>query len=94
MVAVGGGKCIDTGKVMAFQLGCACVIVPTLASNDAPCSALSILYDVKGAFRNVAYFPNNPYDGDGNWDGMGIAMEMEMVMAIAKKIGMGMGMGQ
>jgi len=48
VIAAGGGKCIDTGKGVAFRLGTPVVIVPTLASNDAPCSALSVLYSPEG----------------------------------------------
>ena len=42
LIAVGGGKCVDAGKSIAHRLGVSVVIVPTLASNDAPCSALSV----------------------------------------------------
>lgn len=49
VIAAGGGKCIDTGKAVAFRLGMPVVIVPTLASNDAACSALSVLYSPKAS---------------------------------------------
>ena len=45
VIGLGGGKVIDTGKLTAHRLGCAMVVVPTLASSDAPCSSLSIVYD-------------------------------------------------
>ena len=60
VIAAGGGKCIDTGKAIAFRLGTSMVSVPTLASNDAPCSALSVLYSRKGVSKGVEFYPNSP----------------------------------
>jgi glycerol dehydrogenase len=48
VIAAGGGKCIDAGKGVASRLGTPVVIAPTLASNDAPCSALSVIYSPEG----------------------------------------------
>lgn len=60
IVAVGGGKCVDAGKSIAFRMGIPVVIVPTLASNDAPCSAVSVLYKPSGAFSGFEFFPQSP----------------------------------
>lgn len=60
VVAVGGGKCIDAGKCVADRLGIPVVICPSLASNDAPCSALSVMYTPAGVFADVEYFPHSP----------------------------------
>ena len=60
VIAAGGGKCIDAGKGVAFRLGTPVVIVPTLASNDAPCSALSVLYSAEGHSTGAEFYPNNP----------------------------------
>ncbi len=60
LIAVGGGKCVDTGKSVAYRLGVPVVIVPTLASNDAPCSALSVLYRPDGVFVGAEFFPDSP----------------------------------
>jgi glycerol dehydrogenase len=60
VIAAGGGKCIDAGKAIAFRLDLPIVIVPTLASNDAPCSALSILYSPEGISTGVEFYPNSP----------------------------------
>nr|VFJ59323.1 MAG: glycerol 2-dehydrogenase (NAD+) [Candidatus Kentron sp. FW]VFJ63510.1 MAG: glycerol 2-dehydrogenase (NAD+) [Candidatus Kentron sp. FW] len=60
LVAVGGGKCVDTGKSIAYRLGIPVVICPSLASNDAPCSALSVIYAADGAFKAFEFFPINP----------------------------------
>lgn len=60
LIAVGGGKCVDAGKSIAFRLGIPVVIVPTLASNDAPCSALSVLYEPSGIYAGVEFYPQSP----------------------------------
>jgi glycerol dehydrogenase len=60
VIAAGGGKCIDAGKGVAFRLGTPVVIVPTLASNDAPCSALSVLYSTEGVSIGAEFYPNSP----------------------------------
>jgi glycerol dehydrogenase len=60
IVALGGGKCVDTGKAIAHRLGLPVVIVPTLASNDAPCSALSVMYRSDGTSTGVEFYPVSP----------------------------------
>jgi len=60
VIAAGGGKCIDAGKGVAFRLGTPVVIVPTLASNDAPCSALSVIYSPAGVSTGAEFYPDSP----------------------------------
>lgn len=60
LIAVGGGKPVDAGKSIAWRLDIPVVIVPTLASNDAPCSALSVLYTPEGASDVVEFYPTSP----------------------------------
>ncbi|MDH3642818.1 MAG: glycerol dehydrogenase [Gammaproteobacteria bacterium] len=60
LMAVGGGKCVDAGKSIAFRLGIPVVIVPTLASNDAPCSAASVLYSPSGVYSRFEFVPQSP----------------------------------
>lgn len=60
VIAAGGGKCVDAGKAVAFRLGTPVVVVPTLASNDAPCSALSVLYSPEGVSTGVEFYPQSP----------------------------------
>jgi glycerol dehydrogenase len=60
LVALGGGKCVDAGKSIAYRLGIPVVVIPTLASNDAPCSAVSVLYEPSGAYSGFEFFPQSP----------------------------------
>lgn len=60
VLAVGGGKCVDAGKAVAFRLDVPVVIAPTLASNDAPCSALSVIYSPQGVSTGVEFQPSSP----------------------------------
>ncbi len=60
VIAAGGGKCIDAGKGVAYRLGTPVVIAPTLASNDAPCSALSVIYSPEGVTTGVEFYPQSP----------------------------------
>lgn len=60
VIAVGGGKCLDAGKCVATRLAVPVVICPTIASTDAPCSAVSVMYTEEGAFKGAEFFPNSP----------------------------------
>lgn len=60
LIAMGGGKCVDAGKAVAYRLGVPVVVAPTLASNDAPCSALSVIYTPDGVSAGIEFFPESP----------------------------------
>ena len=60
IIACGGGKAIDAAKAVAAQLGLPCVIVPTVASNDSPCSSLSVIYNDDGTFNRLMLHGRNP----------------------------------
>lgn len=60
VVAMGGGKAIDTGKGVAKRLNCPIVVVPTVASNDAPTSRLVVIYDENHAIVEVEMLASNP----------------------------------
>ena len=59
-VAVGGGSTIDAVKAAGFLAGIRWANCPTVASTDAPCSALSVIYTETGEFSEYRFFPRNP----------------------------------
>ncbi|MGL4954942.1 MAG: glycerol dehydrogenase [Cetobacterium sp.] len=60
IIGVGGGKTLDTAKAVAYYCNLPIMIVPTIASTDAPCSALSVLYTEDGQFDEYLLLPSNP----------------------------------
>jgi glycerol dehydrogenase len=60
VAGVGGGRAIDTAKAVSHELGSALVIIPTVASNDAPCSALSVQYKENHMFDRFLILKRNP----------------------------------
>ena len=59
-VAVGGGSTIDAVKAAGHLAGIRWADCPTVASTDAPCSALSVIYTESGEFEEYRFFPRNP----------------------------------
>jgi len=60
VVGVGGGKTLDTAKAVAHFAGLPVAVAPTIASTDAPCSALSVIYTPEGVFERYLVLPKNP----------------------------------
>jgi glycerol dehydrogenase len=60
LVGMGGGKTIDTAKIAADRARIPVIIVPTIASTDAPCSGCAVLYSSDGVFERVYYQKSNP----------------------------------
>ncbi|MBO6132962.1 MAG: glycerol dehydrogenase, partial [Lachnospiraceae bacterium] len=60
VISLGGGKIIDIGKAVATYLAAVSIIVPTVASNDSPCSGLSVVYNDEGVVVKVIYSKRNP----------------------------------
>lgn len=57
LIAVGGGKLVDTAKLVAYRQGVPLVVIPTLASNCAAFTPLSVIYDEQGAYARYDVFP-------------------------------------
>jgi glycerol dehydrogenase len=60
IVGLGGGKVIDTAKAVAYYDKLPVAIVPTVASSDAPTSAMVIYYHENGKFQEVLMTRRNP----------------------------------
>ncbi|MGD9609880.1 MAG: glycerol dehydrogenase [Desulfovibrionaceae bacterium] len=60
VAALGGGKTLDTAKAVAVKAGIPVAVVPTIASTDAPCSSVCVVYTEEGAFVRADILPRNP----------------------------------
>lgn len=60
VIGVGGGKIFDTAKAVAYYASTPVIVCPTIASTDAPCSALSVIYTDEGVFQEYLFLPANP----------------------------------
>lgn len=60
VIGSGGGKVIDTAKAVAAAAKAVTVILPTIASSDAPCSAMSVIYKEDGTIERFFIPPRNP----------------------------------
>jgi len=60
IVGAGGGKVLDAARAAAADLNLPVVNCPTVASSDAPCSALSVIYTDEGVFQEYRFYRKNP----------------------------------
>lgn len=60
VLALGGGRAIDTGKALSEALGLPVVTMPTAASTDAPTSKNFVIYDENHILKQVRHLPRNP----------------------------------
>jgi glycerol dehydrogenase len=60
IIGVGGGKILDTAKAAAMYAKVPVVIAPTVASTDAPCSALSVIYTDDGVVDSYLFLQESP----------------------------------
>lgn len=60
VIGFGGGKILDVAKAVAHFNKKYLIIIPTSASNDGPCTALSVLYHEDGSLDRYLYLDKNP----------------------------------
>jgi len=60
IIGAGGGKVLDTSRAVAANLNLPAINCPTVASSDAPCSALSVVYSESGEFEKYIFYKKNP----------------------------------
>ena len=96
---VGGGRAVDTVKTLCDRIDKPFFTFPTLASNCASCTAISVIYNADGTFKEYAYlkapalhtFINTKIIAESPdhlfWAGIGDALskEYEVVFACREK---------
>ncbi len=61
LFGVGGGRAVDTVKVLAVEMDKPVFDFPTIASNCAPTTTLSVMYNADGSFKQY-HFCGRPVD--------------------------------
>ncbi len=60
IIGLGGGKALDAAKATSHYESKPVIVVPTIASTDAPCSSLAVIYTENGEFDEYMFFKKNP----------------------------------
>ncbi len=60
IIGLGGGKALDTAKAVSNIQKNPVIVIPTIASTDAPCSSLAVIYTESGEFEEYSFFSRNP----------------------------------
>lgn len=60
IIAVGGGKALDTGKAVSSEAGTRLICAPTIASTDGPVSSIAVEYSPDHEHIGVMRFNQSP----------------------------------
>lgn len=60
VIGLGGGKCLDIAKAVSKFAELPLILVPTIASTDAPSSSYAVIYSDEGVFMETLYLKRNP----------------------------------
>jgi glycerol dehydrogenase len=60
IIAIGGGKVIDTARILASKMNKELIVCPTIASSNSACLSSSIIYSEKGQAEEVRCFEQGP----------------------------------
>lgn len=60
IIGFGGGKILDVAKALTYFHDCFLMVIPSSASMDGACSALSVLYHEDHSFDRFLMLPKNP----------------------------------
>lgn len=61
IVSIGGGRVLDTGKLVADEMNIDAIMVPTLISNCAPFTPIVAVYHPDRTFREMGFMTRAPY---------------------------------
>jgi len=60
VIGIGGGAAIDTARILSYRIGAAQIIIPSIASTDAPCSGVAPIRSKEGHIIKVVNAGKNP----------------------------------
>lgn len=60
IVGIGGGKTMDVAKGLSYYTDSDVIVVPTVASTDAPCSSIAVLYHDDFTFDSYLHLKRSP----------------------------------
>lgn len=60
LIAVGGGKALDTGKLVSYEAGIPLITIPTIAATCAAVTPVSVEYTDEGKFAAMTVFDYCP----------------------------------
>lgn len=60
VIGIGGGKAIDTSKIIAQKLNLSLFVVPTIASNCSGTSSVSVVYEKAHSFKELFFLNTSP----------------------------------